>query len=148
MSLPSTRSSRNNPIWAGSSARRRRSSAVNEDATRIVIEEAAFGAGAWETLPAEMRAVLVANAPAWRDMARDPTYSRLDPDRLMELATPTLLTLGEHSLPTDAAIVTRLGELVPGAAVQVVPGAGHIPHRTHPDDYARLVLDFFERAGA
>jgi pimeloyl-ACP methyl ester carboxylesterase len=41
---------------------------------------------------------------------------------------------GQHRLGTDA-----WRELLPGAEVVVIEGAGHGAHATHPDDFAGLV---------
>ena len=81
---------------------------------------------------------------AYVETARDPAYGRIPPDALAGLAVPTLLTVGGEAFPMDAAIVARLGELLPHARRHTFTDAGHIPHRTHPDEYARVVAAFLD----
>jgi len=116
----------------------------DEAAARVVIEDAALGAGAWDALPERTRRAFVHNAPPWLETARDPAYGRIAPEALAALTVPTLLTVGGEAFPMDAAIVARLGELLPHARRHTFADAGHIPHRTHPDEYARVVAAFLD----
>jgi pimeloyl-ACP methyl ester carboxylesterase len=57
---------------------------------------------------------------------RLPAPSMFGDDDLRAVTAPTLALLGERSQLHDAAhVATRIQGLVPGAAVEVVPGAGH-----------------------
>lgn len=114
------------------------------EAARVVMEDAALGPGAWAALPEASRRLFVHNAPPWLDTARDPTYGRIDPDDLARLTMPVLLTVGGEALPTDVAIVARLGELMPTARRHTFAGAGHVPHRTHPAGFATVVTAFVD----
>jgi pimeloyl-ACP methyl ester carboxylesterase len=56
-----------------------------------------------------------------------------------------LLTQGDQSPPWFSTIIAKLDQAMGQAEVRTIPGAGHIPHRTHPDDYAAVLTDFIHR---
>ena len=45
-------------------------------------------------------------------------------------------------------VTERLAALIPHADRVTIAGAGHIPHRTHPDLYADIVTGFVTTAHA
>ena len=55
---------------------------------------------------------------------------------------PMAVVWGEHDrvIPVDHA--ARAAELAPGARVEVIPNAGHFPHKDHPQRFAKIVQDF------
>jgi pimeloyl-ACP methyl ester carboxylesterase len=55
---------------------------------------------------------------------------------------PVLLTQGDQSPPFFSKIIARLGETIDGAEVKTLPGAGHIPHMTHPAEYVSTISRF------
>lgn len=59
---------------------------------------------------------------------------------------PTLLVWGSDDpiIPLDHAY--RAAELA-GGEVAVIQGAGHAPHRSHPEQFAAIVTDFLQRRG-
>jgi pimeloyl-ACP methyl ester carboxylesterase len=59
---------------------------------------------------------------------------------LATTTVPLLLTHGTQSPDLFPAVISELAELVPAARVEILEGAGHIPHATHPQNWvARLV---------
>ena len=97
----------------------------DEAAARVVIEDAALGAGAWDALPERTRRAFVHNAPPWLETARDPAYGRIAPEALAgRCAVPTLLTVGGEAFPMDAAIVARWASCcrTPGGTPSPTPG--------------------------
>jgi pimeloyl-[acyl-carrier protein] methyl ester esterase len=52
--------------------------------------------------------------------------------RLREIPCPTLWLLGERDTLVPAAVADPLGELQPGAEIEVVQGAAHTPFLSHP----------------
>jgi pimeloyl-ACP methyl ester carboxylesterase len=116
----------------------------NQAAARLVIEIFVRGPGAWDALPEQTRRTLVHNAPTWLDTVHDPTYGTLDLDKLTGITVPVLLTEGAHGHPMDAMIVARLAAALPQASRHTFPDASHIPHRTHPDEFAGVVLAFLD----
>ncbi|HET8757989.1 MAG TPA: alpha/beta hydrolase [Solirubrobacteraceae bacterium] len=124
-----------------------RLAAGGREAGTRAFADALFGPGAWDgAMPDALKRVMLANAMTFVDEERAPDYGALDTARLP--VVPTLLTLGEE---TDAAFVVvteRLAALLPHAERVTIAGAGHIPHRTHPDVYAELVTRFVTTARA
>ncbi|MFK0259244.1 alpha/beta fold hydrolase [Streptomyces sp. NPDC090445] len=111
---------------------------------RQFVDEVAFGPGSWEQLPDELRETLVSNAPTFADEQADPGWADLDLDRLSGYTGPALLTKGTDSPPWFAAITARLSRALPQAQTHTYDGAGHVPHVTHPDEYANRVTTFIE----
>jgi pimeloyl-ACP methyl ester carboxylesterase len=95
-------------------------------------------------LDAEAVAVVLATAghgAVAAQPAKDPTRGVLPPDRLATVAMPVLLTTGADSDPVDHAIAARLTTALPRAHHVTLPGARHVPHHTHPDEFARVLGD-------
>ena len=112
----------------------------HRDAAEYFIEHVALGPGTWDRLPEAFRSVLEANAPTYLDELADETALSIDTAALATTMVPLLLTHGTESPELFPAVITELAQLVPAARVEVLEGAGHIPHATHPQDWiARLV---------
>ena len=119
-----------------------------EGGARDFFDTVALGPGAWDGFPPEVRDFLVANAPTFLDEARDPASFGFDLGALAAFRQPVLLTLGDQSLPYFAPIVRTVAGALPRAEVRVIAGAGHVPHDTHPGDYAATIAAFAEAADA
>ena len=104
--------------------------------------------GAWANFPPETQRGFVENAPTFLDEARDPEAYMLDLGALAAFGGPVLLTYGDQSLPCYAPIVFRVAAALPQAETRVIAGAGHVPHRTNPDDYAAAAASFAAAADA
>jgi pimeloyl-ACP methyl ester carboxylesterase len=109
--------------------RRRR----HEDAARHFVDNVAFGPGAWAGLPADKRAMFVANASTYLDELDDPAALTIDAARLAATTVPLRVTWGTASPPTLIAAAQQVAALVPHAEVEVLDGVGHVPQLTHPD---------------
>ena len=108
----------------------------HEGAARQFVEEVIMGPGAWENaLPAETRAIMVQNAPTFLDILQDPNATAVDAGALAALAMPVRFTEGTESPPVHTRVIDRLVELIPGAAREVIEGAGHVPQLTTPERY-------------
>jgi pimeloyl-ACP methyl ester carboxylesterase len=116
-----------------------------EEGARFFFETIALGPGAWEQLPEQSRRMYVINAPTFLAEMRDPEQLRLDLEGLGRFPHPTLLTNGDNSRPEFAAVVATLARVIPKAERGTLVGAGHVPHVTHPTDYARITLEFLSR---
>ncbi len=68
------------------------------------------------------------------------------PARLAQIAQRTLILWGERDPVFPAADGQRLAATLPNAALQILPGAGHLPHEEQPDAVNAALLDFL--AGA
>ncbi|MFI7410055.1 alpha/beta fold hydrolase [Streptomyces sp. NPDC049627] len=111
---------------------------------RMFMDEVALGPGAWEQMPEQARETFLRNADTFADEQADPQWADLDLDGLSRYTGPVLLTQGTESPPFFAAIIARLSGALPQARTHAFPGAGHIPHVTHPDAYAERVIGFVE----
>jgi pimeloyl-ACP methyl ester carboxylesterase len=105
------------------------------------VDSVAFGPGEWARLPASVRQTFVRNAPTFLDELRDPEAFALDLDALAKYGKPALLTHGDQSPPMFAPILDRIAAVLPKAERHLYAGAGHVPHITHPTDYARVTLE-------
>ena len=61
--------------------------------------------------------------------------------RLGQVATPTLVLHGERDPAVPVANARILADAIPGARLEVLPGAGHIPFWQQPERCARLVAE-------
>ena len=61
---------------------------------------------------------------------------------LSELDVPTLVVVGERDKSDFHAIAKHLAEQIPGARLEVVPGAGHLVGVEQPDALNELLLEF------
>ncbi len=64
------------------------------------------------------------------------------PGRLLDIRVPTLVITGDDDriVPTEQSV--RLAGEIPGAALVVVPSAGHVPHEEKPEEFLQAVVDF------
>lgn len=109
-----------------------------------------LGSGGWAGLPGDVREGMITSAPTVPGELNDPERWSIEEDAIAGYRGPVLLTSGDHSPPVHAAVMRRLAELLPQAEQATCRGAGHIPHVTHPEEYARHVLAFLvasEQAG-
>ncbi|HEX9682794.1 MAG TPA: alpha/beta hydrolase [Acidimicrobiales bacterium] len=105
------------------------------------IEHVALGPGSWAELPDSFRSVLEANAPTFLDELADETALSIDGAALAATSVPLLMTHGTESPALFPAVIRELSVLVPAGRVAVIDGAGHIPHVTHPDEWAALLVE-------
>lgn len=106
------------------------------------VETIAQGPGSWERMSADERQIFIENAPAFLDDINDPEHLNFDFEWLQGFTKPVLLTHGDQSPPPFAPIVAELANEMPHAKVLKFPGAGHRPHRTHPQVYISAITDF------
>ncbi len=118
-----------------------------EAGARQFMETIAFGPGAWAQFPPELRDTFVFNAPTFVDEERDPESRTIDPAALARFSRPALLTQGERSEPFFSLILDRLAPAFPAAQRRTLPGSGHVPQVTHPEEYVRVIETFIARAG-
>jgi pimeloyl-ACP methyl ester carboxylesterase len=124
------------------------SSGDHRGAAEHFIEHVALGPGSWEQLPGPFRAVLEANAPTYLDELADQTALSIDNAALAKTAVPLLFTHGTESPKLFPAVIAELRKLVPAARVEVLEGAGHIPHATNPDEWVARLTAFHDQCRA
>lgn len=69
----------------------------------------------------------------------------LDPpvaERLGEITAPTLVLYGDQDVPDVLAAAAPLAAAIPGARLEVMPGAAHLPQMEQPQRFNAIVLDF------
>lgn len=91
------------------------------------------------------------------------TMSRIDPpsycigaeavwladqrDRARKIDVPSLVLVGKEDLVTPAKLSNELADLIPGARVEVISGAGHLTNLEKPDHFNALVGEFIQDLG-
>lgn len=113
---------------------------------RRFVEEVALGPGMWEQLPEEARQINMDNAPTFLDGQRDPEWASLGLTDLARFSRPALLTQGDQSPRWFSKIIAKLDQAMGRSEVRTIPGAGHIPHETHPGAYVATLTDFLGRS--
>jgi pimeloyl-ACP methyl ester carboxylesterase len=66
-------------------------------------------------------------------------------DLLPGIQTPVRIVQGSEDQVVPAVNATYLGERLPSSSVDFIPGAGHFCWEEKPDDYAALVVDWWNR---
>jgi len=114
----------------------------HERAARTFVE-LVLGPGAWELFPEQVRRTMVHNAGTVPGDF-DAEYHTPNPARLSTITKPVLLTGGGQSPPDVpfAIILDRLAAVLPAADRYTFQQAGHVPHRTDPEELGRVVADF------
>ncbi|MEU8518013.1 alpha/beta hydrolase [Streptomyces sp. NBC_01216] len=113
-----------------------------EQGARLFVEEVTLGPGMWDQLPEHLRASFVTHAGTWLDEQTDPGWADLDLDGLSACAAPVLLSGGGTSPRWCSVVLERLAAALPQARRHLFEGAGHVPHVTHPQEYAETVIRF------
>lgn len=62
---------------------------------------------------------------------------------LGDIGIPALVAWGAEDAWLDPSLAGRLGELIPGARVEMIEGAGHFAMEDAPDEVAHRLLEFF-----
>lgn len=61
---------------------------------------------------------------------------------LASIAVPVLLVAGEKDRNVPLKTMQRMHEAIPGSRLEVLPGAGHLPHLERPERFDQLMRDF------
>lgn len=97
-------------------------------------------------LASRLRAIASDNATYWMALARRGEVERdADPPALGRLAairSPTLVMVGDRDSPVIRRIVDTIAASIPGSAVLVIHGAGHMVNMERPDEFNRAALAF------
>jgi pimeloyl-ACP methyl ester carboxylesterase len=121
--------------------------AAGDDAggARLFVETVALGPGTWDTLPPGLQRTFVENGPTYLDECRDPDQQWIDLGQVRQITTPALVSRGDQSPPMFHSIARMIAASIPGAEELLFPGAGHVPHITHPSEYVEAVTTFGNR---
>lgn len=115
-------------------------------ATQQFVETVALGPGLWPRLSPDIQESMIGNAPTFLDEAGDPEQVFFDLDWIRGFTPPVLMTIGDRSPPYFAPVARRIAAALPNAKLATVTGAGHVPHATHPENYAALIASFIRDA--
>jgi pimeloyl-ACP methyl ester carboxylesterase len=96
----------------------------------------------WDDMPAALQERIASHAVAFVGQMRDADAIALDPTALGAVSLPVLLSEGEESHELFRRVAERGAALMPNARRVTIPAGGHVPHRTHPDAYVDMVLEF------
>ena len=121
-----------------------------EEAVRLWLEDPAFGtASKLPKVQERMRRMLTHNVKGWGKPHPDLVLwpARVPSDHLREIRVPTLVIRGEQENPNIRAAAEALAREVPGAKLEVIPGAGHHVNMEAPAEFDRAVLSFLRVAG-
>jgi pimeloyl-ACP methyl ester carboxylesterase len=121
------------------------SAGEHEKAAQRFVEEVALGPGQWEPLPTIVQQTFIRNAGTFLDEVNDPDALTIDIDHLARFSGPALLTQGTESPPFFALILDKIAVVLNGAKREAIQGAGHVPHVSHPKQYAEMVVSFIKR---
>lgn len=113
-----------------------------EDAAREIVNAFSVEPGAWDRLRPEARTGLLRHVDRWAEELADPEATKPDRTVLSELLLPVLLTTGERSPPFLHRTVARLAESLRNVTICTLPGVGHSPHLTSPDQFIALLHGF------
>jgi pimeloyl-ACP methyl ester carboxylesterase len=120
----------------------------NELAAETFIERV-LGAGAWQMTPPELRVRMADNAPTFvAEAGQAFSPAVIDLETLSTAGIPLLVTLGTKSGELEQVTTRFVSDRLPGSRIEALEGVGHIPHRSHPDLYADVLLDFHDSVGA
>jgi len=124
--------------------------AKGEDAAgaELFVETVALGPGMWRQLPEDVRQTFIRNARTFLDEAGDEESLAIDLASLGTYQASALLTQGDQSPPFFAALIEALTAVLPRTKRLTFVGAGHIPQETHPEDFARGLIGFLDKARA
>jgi pimeloyl-ACP methyl ester carboxylesterase len=113
-----------------------------EQGARRFVEEIAFGDGAWESLPAQVRATIIGNVDTFIEENTDPSIYDIDLQALSSVDVPVFLSEGTQSPPFFGRILDRLQAVLPKVERRVLRGLGHVPQLTDPIPYAEELRSF------
>ena len=63
-------------------------------------------------------------------------------DRLATIEVPTLILVGDQDTVTPPDLSRELADMIEGADLQTLAGAGHLANIERPSDFNRLVEEF------
>lgn len=103
------------------------------------------GAGRFDALPPEGRAVAMRNSRFFRaaTSSLDP-FPDLPKDRVRRLSIPVLIVTGENTIKLHKFVNEELARLLPKAERATIPRAGHGSARENPQAFNEAVVKFLE----
>ena len=107
-----------------------------ERTTSLAIEDASLlTAAAFEDDSLKLRGREMTTRLCWKPYMRDPSLLWL----LARVEVPTLIIWGEHDRIVPISAGERIAEAMPNARLEVIAGAGHLPHIEKPAEVVPLL---------
>jgi pimeloyl-ACP methyl ester carboxylesterase len=91
-----------------------------------------------EELTEALRAAQTVSLLGWKPFMHNPKLRRW----LGRIRVPTLVLWGESDRVVSPDYGRAYQRAIPSSSFQLIPRAGHYPHRERPDDFARAVTAF------
>lgn len=113
-----------------------------EEAAREIVNAFSVEENAWDRLRPDAQRELLLHLDRWAEELADPEATLPDDAELAELLIPILLTTGERSPPFLYRVAARLAEKLRNVTLQTLPGVGHVPFRSDPDQFIALIHGF------
>jgi pimeloyl-ACP methyl ester carboxylesterase len=114
-----------------------------EEGAKQFVDDVALGTGSWDNfVPDVAKTTLINNAPTFLDEMRDPGLLRIDTGALSRFSKPVLVSGGSASPPIFVPVLEKLAAVLPNATRKTFEGAGHLPHVSHPQEYAEAIVGF------
>ena len=122
--------------------------AGDDEAAMRALVDGFGGAGRFDRLPPEARAVAMQNARFFKaaTASSDP-FPDLPKEKVRRLRVPVLIVTGEHTISLHKFVNDELARLLPGAGRVTIPGAGHGSARENPRAFNEAVLQFLAERG-
>ena len=98
--------------------------------------------GASEELHAQVRETMARIDPEAFRIGAQAVWLADQRDRAAAIKVPTLVLVGAEDTVTPPELSQQLADLIPGAALQMLAGAGHLSNIERPADFNRLVEEF------
>jgi pimeloyl-ACP methyl ester carboxylesterase len=70
------------------------------------------------------------------------TSSFLTKESLANISKPTMVVWGENDATVDVKYASMFNDYIKGSRLELIKGAGHVPHYTHPERVRDLLLGF------
>ena len=106
------------------------------------VDAVAVGPDSWARLPSRLKQTCIENASTFLDETNDPEQFAFDLARVKTFPRPALLSTGDRSASIYSPVLAKLAGVLPSAEILTFPGAGHVPHASHPDIYVAVLRDF------
>lgn len=71
-------------------------------------------------------------------------FEQGDPSIISSIQAPTLVLAGEDDVMTPVPTQKALADAIPGARLEIIPGAGHMSPMENPQLWNRLALEFLD----
>ncbi len=104
--------------------------------------------GASEDLHQEVRETMARIDPDAFRIGAEAVWLADQRDRARAIDAPTLVLVGADDSVTPPDLSRELAEMIAGAELQILPGAGHLSNIERPSDFNDAVESFIERVEA